>query len=158
MRRALVITVSDRSSTGERPDTAGPTAVQMLTDNGFEVDEPVVVPDDKPSIVGALEAAVASGIDLVVTTGGTGLSQRDVTPEATAEVATKIVPGLSELMRAEGAKKTPLAVLSRGIAGSKGKTLLINLPGSPKGAAESLAAVLPVIPHALDVLSGPAAH
>jgi molybdenum cofactor synthesis domain-containing protein len=130
----------------------------MLTDNGFEVDEPVVVPDDKPSIVGALEAAVASGIDLVVTTGGTGLSQRDVTPEATAEVAMKIVPGLSELMRAEGAKKTPLAVLSRGIAGSKGKTLLINLPGSPKGAAESLAAVLPVIPHALDVLSGPAAH
>lgn len=130
----------------------------MLTDNGFEVDEPVVVPDDKPSIVGALEAAVASGIDLVVTTGGTGLSQRDVTPEATAEVATKIVPGLSELMRAEGAKKTPLAVLSRGIAGSTGKTLLINLPGSPKGAAESLTAVMPVIPHALDVLSGPAAH
>jgi molybdopterin adenylyltransferase len=158
VRRALVITVSDRSSAGERADTSGPTAVEKLSANGFSVDEPVVIPDEKASIVGALEAAISNGIDLVVTTGGTGLSPRDVTPEATAEVVTMLVPGLAELMRAEGVKNTPLAALSRAICGAKGSTLVINLPGSPKGVAESLEAVLPVLPHALDVLARPDAH
>ena len=158
MRRALVITVSDRSAAGEREDTAGPAAIAKLTAQGFEVAAPAIVPDERDEIVGALKRAVTDGFDLIVTTGGTGLAERDVTPEATMEVVTKTVPGLVELMRAEGLKATPLAALSRGVAGVSGASLVINLPGSPKAVLEGLEAVLPVIPHALDVLRGLDAH
>lgn len=158
MRRALVITVSDRSAAGAREDTAGPAAVEKLTTQGFEVAAPVLVPDERAQIVAALKRGVTDGFDLIVTTGGTGLAERDVTPEATMEVVTKTVPGLVDLMRAEGLKATPLAALSRGVAGISGSSLVINLPGSPKAVLEGLDAVLPVIPHALDVLRGLDAH
>ena len=158
MRRALVITVSDRSASGRREDTSGPTAVEKLTAMGFECPDPVIVADEIPAIGDALRAGIEDGIDLIVTTGGTGLSARDVTPEATLEVVTKLVPGLAELMRAEGLKATPTAVLSRATAGIADETLIMNLPGSPKGVTESLDAVEEVLPHALDVLRGPGAH
>lgn len=158
MRTALVITVSDRASSGQREDLSGPKAVAILTSAGFECPAPLVVADDHDEIVSALEGAVSRGTQLVVTTGGTGLSPRDVTPEATASVISKAVPGLTELMRTEGLKNTPMAALSRGIAGVVDQTLVINLPGSPSGVVESLDAVLGILPHALDVLGGSTAH
>ena len=158
MRSALVITVSDRSSTGQREDLSGPNAVEILTSAGFDCPAPLVVADEHDEIVAALQGGVSRGVQLIVTTGGTGLSPRDVTPEATASVISKPVPGLAELIRAEGLKNTPMAALSRGVAGVVDRTLVINLPGSPSGVTESLDAVLPVLPHALDVLGGSAAH
>ena len=158
MRSALVITVSDRSAAGERDDTSGPTAVQLLEEAGFAVGEPVVVPDEVSAIATVLKAAIAEGVALVVTTGGTGLGPRDVTPEATTSVIDREVPGLTEMMRAAGRAKTPLAALSRAVAGTAGGTLIINLPGRPTGVTESLEAVLEVLPHALDVLAGPTDH
>lgn len=158
MRRARVITVSDRSATGERPDTAGPAAVERLRTAAFDVSEPVVVADEIRAIVAALQAAVAEGFQLIVTTGGTGLATRDVTPEATLQVVTRTVPGIVDLMRVEGLKATPLAALSRGVAGVAGSSLIINLPGSPKAVLEGLEAAMPVVPHALDVLGGLDAH
>ena len=158
MRRALVITVSDRSSSGRREDLSGPAAVEHLTSAGFDCPAPVVVADEKAAIGAALRAGIEDGFHLVVTTGGTGLAERDVTPEATLEVVEKVVPGLGELMRAEGQKATPMAVLSRGVAGVAGATLILNLPGSTKGVIESLDAVMGVLPHALDVLRGPGDH
>ena len=122
------------------------------------MNEPVVVADEVSAIVGVLKAALAEGVALVVTTGGTGLALRDVTPEATTSVIDREVPGLTEMMRAAGRAKTPLAALSRAVAGTSGRTLILNLPGSPKGVTESLEAVLEVLPHALDVLAGPTDH
>ena len=153
-----MITVSDSGSAGQRHDISGPTAANRLREAGFECDDPIVVSDDVHEIATALRSAVADGIELIVTTGGTGLAERDVTPEATEMVITKVVPGLAELMRAEGAKHTPLAALSRAVTGVAGKSLVVNLPGSPKGVEESLDAAIEVIPHALDVISGPAGH
>ena len=158
MKRALVITVSDRSSAGEREDLSGPTAVKDLGGQGFDVGDAVVVPDEVDDIVAALRAGVDAGFDLIVTTGGTGLSDRDVTPEATEQVITKLVPGLAELMRAKSLGLTPMAALSRAIAGLAGRSLILNLPGSPKAVTECLDAVGPVLPHALDVLRGQAPH
>jgi len=158
VRRALVITVSDRSASGQREDSSGPAAVDKLTSNGFDCPAPVVVADVRAEIVGALREGMDEGFDLIVTTGGTGLAERDVTPEATLEVVTKPVPGLAELMRSEGLKATPMAALSRAVAGVAGKSLVINLPGSPAGVTESLDAVMEVLPHALDVLGGPGGH
>jgi molybdenum cofactor synthesis domain-containing protein len=158
MRRALVITVSDRSAEGVREDASGPAAVEKLTGMGFECADPVIVADEIPAIGAALRAGIKERFDLIVTTGGTGLSARDVTPEATLEVVTKLVPGLAELMRAEGLKATPTAVLSRAMAGVAGETLIMNLPGSPRGVTESLDAVKEVLPHALDVLRGSGSH
>lgn len=158
MRRALVITVSDRSAEGRRDDASGPAAVEKLTGMGFECPAPVIVADEIPAIGTALRAGIEERFDLIVTTGGTGLSARDVTPEATLEVVTKLVPGLAELMRAEGLKATPTAVLSRAMAGIADETLIMNLPGSPKGVIESLEAVKEVLPHALDVLRGSGSH
>lgn len=158
MRRALVITVSDRSSSGQREDLSGPAAIEHLTNAGFECPVPVVVADERAAISAALRAGIDDDFHLIVTSGGTGLGPRDVTPEATLDVLEKLVPGLAELMRAEGQKVTPTAVLSRAVAGVAGSTLILNLPGSPKGVTESLDAVMGVLPHALDVLRGPGDH
>lgn len=158
MRRALVITVSDRAVAGTREDTSGPAAVQRLRAAGFEVGDPIVVGDNDEEIINELRAGIESRYALVVTTGGTGLGPRDVTPEATRRVIEREVPGLGELMRTEGRTKTPTAVLSRALAGTAGTTLILNLPGSPAGVTESLDALSEVLGHALDVLAGGDAH
>ncbi|HZV50874.1 MAG TPA: MogA/MoaB family molybdenum cofactor biosynthesis protein [Candidatus Dormibacteraeota bacterium] len=155
--RAAVLTVSDRASAGVMPDESGPTVRHLLTEAGFEVDEMAVVPDDRARIAGFLRSACGRH-HLVVTTGGTGLGPRDVTPEATRGLLDYEVPGLGELMRAAGLRSTPLAALSRSLAGVRGRTLIVNLPGSVRGARESLEAILPVLPHAVQLLRGEAPH
>ncbi len=155
---ALVITVSDGVSAQTREDESGRALVRILTNAGFEVMEPVVVPDDEQRIAGAIVAAAEHGADVVVTTGGTGLGPRDVTPQATSSVIDFEVPGLGEAMRRAGAASTPLAALSRSMAGVRGHTLIINVPGSPRGAAESLEAVLPALAHAIRLLHGNTSH
>ena len=156
--RAHVITVSDGVSAGAREDTSGPALQNLLLQAGFEVSDPEVVPDRQERITDAVVAAVVAGADLVVTTGGTGLGPRDVTPQATSMLIDYEVPGISELMRKAGAAKTPMAVLSRGLAGVRGQTLVLNVPGSMKGATESLEAVLPVVGHAIQLLHGHTRH
>ncbi len=155
---AHVITVSDGVSAGTREDTSGPALHDALAGAGFEVSGPEVVPDKQEHICDAIVAAVVAGADLVVTTGGTGLGPRDVTPQATSMLIDYEVPGIGELMRRAGAGSTPMAALSRGMAGVRGHSLIINLPGSRKGATESLGAVMPVLSHALDLLHGHTAH
>ena len=156
--RALVLTISDSASRGTREDLSGPEARRILEASGFDVGVDIV-PDERDRIEERLRrAADHEGVRLVVTTGGTGLSPRDVTPEATLEVTERAVPGLSELMRLEGLKKTPRAALSRGVAGIRGATLILNLPGSVRGVRESLEAVVPILPHALEVLKQGSAH
>jgi molybdopterin adenylyltransferase len=156
--KARVITCSDAASVGQREDRSGPAVRDILAKSGYEVDAVVVVADDVASIGDAIEAATGDGARLVVTTGGTGISPRDVTPEATMRVADRIVPGFGELMRAESLKKTPMASLSRAQAVTRGPALIVNLPGSVAGATENLQAVLHLIPHALELLSGHTRH
>ena len=151
--RAAVLTVSDGVTHGTRADESGDVAVQLLREAGFEVSDRRVVPDERPDIESALRE-LASTHGLVVTTGGTGFGPRDVTPEATQAVIERTAPGLAELMRASGLAHTPMAALSRAVAGAVGGTLILNLPGSPQGVRESLASVLPVIPHAVELLGG----
>ena len=151
--RAAVLTVSDGVSNGTRPDGSGDAAEALLRDAGFEVAERRVVADDRSAIEPAL-IELAGANRLVVTTGGTGFGPRDVTPEATRAVIDREAPGLGELMRSIGLSQTPMAALSRAVAGALGGTLILNLPGSPKGVRESLGAVLPVIPHAVELLGG----
>ncbi|MBF1078895.1 MAG: MogA/MoaB family molybdenum cofactor biosynthesis protein [Prevotellaceae bacterium] len=152
---ARVITVSDRSSRGERPDASGPALVAFLGEKGFAVDAYAeVVPDERQQIARALHKAISDDIALVVTTGGTGFSPRDITPEVTSEVCERMVPGIPEAMRAASLLITPKACLSREVAGIVQRTLIINLPGSPKAAIENLAAVLDVLPHGLGILRG----
>ena len=154
---AAVLTVSDSSSSGQREDLSGPAVRTLLESKGFTVVAIEVVPDHQPDIevrlMGLCDRARA-----VITTGGTGIAERDVTPEATRSVADRIVEGIAERMRSEGMKKTPLAALSRGLCAVRGRSLILNLPGSPKGATESLAAVIDLLPHALDLLAGQTKH
>jgi molybdenum cofactor synthesis domain-containing protein len=148
----LVLTLSDSASKGGREDLSGPEASKMLTETGFEVRAVEILPDDQAMIEKRLRAACDEGISIVVTTGGTGLSPRDVTPEATLAVIEKPVPGIAELMRIEGFKSTPRAALSRAVAGIRQSTLIINLPGSVKGVRECLGAVRPILAHAVETL------
>ena len=157
-RRAAVITASDSVTRGEREDRSGPVVAEALTAAGFTVATTEVVPDERERIAGRLRDHAAAGIDVVAVTGGTGFAARDVTPEATREVIDREAPGLAEAMRAAGRAHTPMADLSRGVCGILDRTLILNLPGSPKGAVESLAAVLTVLPHALDLLAGDTEH
>jgi molybdenum cofactor synthesis domain-containing protein len=151
--RAAVVTVSDGVAQGTREDGSGDAAEELLREAGFDIAERRVVPDERPEIESALRE-LAAGHGLVVTTGGTGFGPRDVTPEATRAVIEREAPGLAELMRATGLAHTPMAALSRAVAGSVGDTLILNLPGSPKGVRESLGAVASVLPHAVELLSG----
>ncbi len=155
MIRVAILTVSDSCAQGKREDISGQTIEDMLSEGGFEICEKKIVPDSHDAIASELKfLSDKAGLDVVFTTGGTGLGPRDVTPEATESVCERIVPGLSEMMRAEGLKKTKNAVLSRALAGIRGKTLIINLPGSPKGVKESLEIILDVVPHAVDIMLG----
>jgi molybdenum cofactor synthesis domain-containing protein len=150
-----VLTVSDRSARGERPDTAGPAVAQAVTERlaGANVVQTAIVPDDPAEIAAVLRRwADELGLDLVLTTGGTGLAPRDITPEATRSVLQREAPGMAEAMRAASLLVTPHAMLSRAVAGMRGRTLIVNLPGSPKGALENLATILPVLPHAVELL------
>ena len=149
---ATVITVSDRASAGVYKDEAGPAVAALLSESGFEVVSSSVVPDERASIERAIRGAAASGVALVVTAGGTGLSPRDVTPDVTADVCDRLVPGIGEAMRAASAKVTPFAWLSRATAGTLGRTLVVNVPGSPKASVENLSAVIEPVRHGLKVL------
>lgn len=155
--RAHVITVSDGVHHGTRTDESGDSLERMLSESGAVSVGRTVVPDEADRIVTALRAA-AEGAELVVTTGGTGFGPRDVTPEATARVLEREAPGLVHLMLASGVESTPMAALSRPVAGTLGRSLVVNLPGSPSGATENLSALMPVIPHALQLLAGDTEH
>jgi molybdenum cofactor synthesis domain len=158
LNKAHVITVSDGVFHGKRVDKSGPALVALLHRGGFEVNDPEVVPDEVERITEAIETAITLRADVVVTTGGTGLGPRDVTPQATAALISYEVPGIAEEMRRAGVASTPMAALSRAMAGVRGRTLIINVPGSVKGATESLEAVMPILGHAIQLLHGDTAH
>jgi molybdopterin adenylyltransferase len=156
-RTALVLTASDRCFAGTQTDLSGPAVAALLTEAGAAVLDTLVLPDDLVLLTDTLRTA-APHVALLVTTGGTGMAPRDVTPEATLAVCDRIVPGLAELIRQDGSLHTPFATLGRGVCGIAGSTLILNLPGSPAGAVSSLRAVLPLLRHALDLLAGVAVH
>lgn len=160
MTRAAVLTISDGVVAGRREDLSGPVAVAILKERLELQDiQAAVVPDEQAQIEDTLRYwADSEGFDLIVTSGGTGVSPRDVTPEATRNVIRYEVPGLAEFMRATSLQKTPMAALSRAVVGIRGRTLIINLPGSPKGVRECLEAILPVLPHALEQIASGGGH
>ncbi|MBN1146909.1 MAG: MogA/MoaB family molybdenum cofactor biosynthesis protein [Anaerolineales bacterium] len=148
-----ILTVSDRSARGERPDSSGPALAKLIEAQGWQVARQEILPDELPPLRDLLAAwADAGDLDVILTTGGTGFSPRDITPEATQAVIERAAPGLAEAMRAASLQVTPHAMLSRATAGIRKRTLIINLPGSPKGATENLAVLLPVLPHAVQLL------
>ena len=152
--RAAVLTVSDRASSGAHEDKSGPALVAMLQEAGYAIAATAVVPDDKKRIAAQVQTWCDASVDLVITTGGTGIASRDVTPEALTPLLTRELPGIVETMRAVGRAETPLADLSRQVAGTRDATLVLGVPGSIRGATTSLTAVLAVIPHALEMLQG----
>jgi molybdopterin adenylyltransferase len=157
--RAKILVLSDSTATGTRQDEAGAAVGALLKSQGWDVSAPEVLPDDIDRISARLlDWAAAADCDVIFTVGGTGLSPRDVTPEATWAVIERDIPGLSELMRAEGLKKTPRAALSRGVCGLRNGCLIVNLPGSTRGASESLEAVIDLLPHAIDIVRGRTEH
>jgi molybdenum cofactor synthesis domain-containing protein len=154
MRQVGILTISDRGARGEYEDRSGPAAADLLhTQTGWQIARQEIIPDDFAMIVETLIGWCEAGLDLVLTTGGTGFSPRDVTPEATRQVIERETPGIAEALRAESLKITRHAMLSRAVAGIRGRTLIINLPGNPKAIGENLAVLLPVLPHALDLLA-----
>ncbi len=153
--QAGVVTVSDKGSRGEREDLSGKEVVRLLEELPISVRETVIIPDEQDQIRQTLiELADGKGLDLIVTTGGTGVTPRDLTPDATLEVIDKALPGMAEAMRQESLKKTPHAMISRAVVGIRGRTLIINLPGSPRSVRENLAVVLPALKHALEKIRG----
>ncbi len=153
--RVAVLTISDSVSRGEREDVSGPAVVAFCRGLNWEIVETLGVSDDLVAVREQLRGLADSGrLDLILTTGGTGIGPRDNAPEATQAVAERVIPGIAEEMRRKGLEKTPTAVLSRGLAATRGKTLIVNLPGSPKGATESIEAVAHLLPHAVRVLHG----
>ncbi len=152
--RAGVITVSTKGFAGERPDESGPAMAEGLRAAGIEIVAQDLVPDDVERVATAILAAARAGANVVLTTGGTGLSPNDVTPEATRRVIDREIPGIAEALRARSLERTPHGMLSRGVAGALGKTLVVNLPGSPRAVRESLEVILPVLPHVVELLAG----
>jgi molybdenum cofactor synthesis domain-containing protein len=159
MTTAAVITISDSAHSGLRADTSGPAVAARLKEAGYEVPITRIVPDEQSEIAATLrQLADTRAASVILTTGGTGITPRDITPEATRDAIDREIPGLAELMRLKGREFTPFAVLSRAIAGTRNGVLIINLPGSPKGAVQSLDAILELVPHVLDLINGRTGH
>jgi len=154
---AAVLTVSDSCARGEQADLSGPAVAELLRQQGFHIAATSVVPDEEPAIRAAILQLLEKA-RLVVTTGGTGIAPRDVTPEATRSLCDRLLEGVAERMRAQGSRHTPFAALSRGLCGIRGDAIILNLPGSPKGAVESLQSVIDILPHALQLLTGDTKH
>lgn len=159
MIRTAILTISDSAHAGARADLSGPAVAALCAGQGWSLRHTQILPDEQAIVTDALRQLADSGrYDLILTTGGTGITARDITPEATRPVLHKELPGLAELMRAEGLKSTRRAVLSRSLAGTRGASLIVNLPGSPKGAPQSLSAIVDLIPHIVELLRGNTAH
>jgi len=153
--KVSILTVSDRSASGERDDVSGPVLEELVAGQGWQLSSYDIIPDETEQIEKRLLDLVdADGVDLVLTTGGTGFGPRDVTPEATMQIIEREAPGFAEVMRLESVKKTPHGMLSRGVSGIRGATLIVNLPGSPKAVRECFAAIAPALPHAVQLLHG----